>query len=127
MHKQALKKWITRTITDGYKFVVGDISIVFCSDEYLLQINQQYLQHDFYTDVITFDYSQLPTVSGDVLMSIDTIRRNAGEYHTTFEQELHRVMIHGILHLCGEKDKTPAQQKKMREAENRYLQTMDEK
>jgi len=100
---------------------VGEIAFIFCSDDELLQINQQYLKHDYYTDVITFDYSENTDVSGDIFISIDTVRANAKEYNQSFDEELHRVMAHGILHLCGYKDKTSTQKKTMREKEDFYL------
>jgi rRNA maturation RNase YbeY len=86
-----------------------------------LEINQTYLHHDFYTDIITFDYSEGDRISGDIFIGIDTVRSNAEKYGTNFDDELHRVIIHGILHLCGLKDKSEADSKKMREAEDKAL------
>ncbi|GHT80671.1 endoribonuclease YbeY [Bacteroidia bacterium] len=123
--KRQTKAWIRRIISDVYGLQAGDISVIFCNDNYLLQINRQYLQHDYYTDVITFDYSQMPVVSGDVFISIDTVRSNASEYKSLFYNELHRVIIHGILHLCGEKDKTQQQQTQMRTAEDKSLRLLE--
>ena len=101
----------------------GKINFIFCSDEYLLEINKQYLKHDYYTDIITFDYSIFPVVSGDMYISTDMVRRNAEEYAPSFEHELFRVLFHGVLHLCGYKDKLPNEEKLMREKENHYLHT----
>jgi rRNA maturation RNase YbeY len=119
--KRRTRTWIQRVVTAFYDRECGDISVIFCSDDYLLQLNRQYLQHDYYTDVITFDYSQPPVVSGDVFISIDTVRSNVKCYQSTLYDELHRVIIHGVLHLCGEKDKTARQQQQMRAAEERAL------
>ena len=94
---------------------------IFCSDEKILEVNRQYLQHDYYTDIITFDYSEGDRISGDIFISIDTVRSNAEKYGTNFDDELHRVIIHGILHLCGLKDKSEADSKKMRKAEDKAL------
>lgn len=99
----------------------GELSFIFCSDEYLLKMNKEYLQHDFYTDVITFDYTETDIISGDVFISADRIKENAENYKTTFENELQRVMIHGVLHLVGYNDKTEEEQKEMTKKENQYL------
>ena len=100
---------------------IGDISIIFCSDPYILDINIKYLGHDYYTDVITFDYCEGNVLSGDLFISVDTVRENALTYGSTFEEELNRVMVHGLLHLIGYDDHTPEQQKVMRQKENYYL------
>ena len=99
----------------------GELSFVFCSDEYLLKMNIDYLKHDFYTDVITFDYSEGDIISGDVFISIERIKENSEKYNVSFENELQRVMIHGVLHLVGYKDKTEEELKQMREKESQYL------
>ena len=124
-NKTAVKKWITETIeAEGYK--LKELTYIFCSDEYLLQINQQYLNHDTYTDIITFDNSELPKVIiGDIFISIDRIRENAANYNITDADELHRVIIHGALHLLGYKDKTAVTKKKMTEKEDFYLNKRD--
>lgn len=120
--KLKIKQWIKNTIKEeGSR--VGDIAIIFCSDEYLLNINNQYLQHDYYTDIITFDYSEEGVVSGDLMISIDRVKENATIQNTTFEDELHRVIIHGVLHLLGYKDKTAKEEKQMRGKEDAYLLT----
>ena len=100
---------------------LGDISIIFCSDPYILDINQRYLQHDYFTDIITFDYCEGKVLSGDLFISIDTVRENAAEYGASFEEELNRVMVHGLLHLIGYDDHTPAEQQEMRSKEDYYL------
>lgn len=118
-----LKKWIKFTVS-SYKSKVGEINIIFCSDSYLLKINKEYLGHDYYTDIITFDYCEGEKISGDLFISIDSVRENASIYGCTFEEELHRVMIHGILHLLKEDDHTGEQRKKMREAEDLALKKL---
>lgn len=105
--------------TEGKTF--GDISIVFCNDDYLLKINESFLDHDFYTDIITFDYNEANKVAGDLIISIDRVKENAKHFGVRFENELQRVIIHGILHLCGHHDKTKAQEKRIRALEDRYL------
>ena len=118
--KRAIKVWLKSLIECENKRV-GEVAFIFCSDDELLQINQQYLKHDYYTDVITFDYSENTDVSGDIFISVDTVRANAKKYNQSFDEELHRVMAHGVLHLCGYKDKTLTQKKTMREKEDFYL------
>jgi len=118
--KRKIKAWLQSLATLENKGV-GEIAFIFCSDDELLQINQQYLKHDYYTDVITFDYSENTDVSGDIFISVDTVRANAKKYNQSFDEELRRVMAHGVLHLCGYKDKTSAQKKTMREKEDFYL------
>jgi len=119
--RTALKLFIKK-IFKKEKRSFESLSYVFCSDEYLLAINQQYLQHDYYTDIITFDLSEpsLP-LQGDIYISVDRVRDNAFTHGTSIKEELHRVIFHGALHLCGFKDKKPADIKKMREAEDKYL------
>lgn len=99
----------------------GDINYIFCNDEYLLQVNRDYLQHDYYTDIITFDYVKGKTISGDIFVSLPRISDNASTLSKNFEDELHRVLAHGILHLCGYKDKTEEEEKEMRSKEDFYL------
>ena len=100
---------------------IGDISIIFCSDNYILDVNQQYLQHDYFTDIITFDYCEGDRLSGDLFISIDSVRENAVEYGTEFEDELNRVIVHGILHLIGYDDHSEDDIAEMRTKENYYL------
>jgi rRNA maturation RNase YbeY len=101
--------------------ILKDISVVFTDDEYLLEVNKQYLNHDYYTDVITFDYSVFPSVSGDIMISLDRVKDNAESLSVSFEEELFRVIYHGLLHLCGYKDKSPSDEALMRKKENEYL------
>jgi metalloprotein, YbeY/UPF0054 family len=103
---------------------VGEINYIFCSDTRILEINQQYLQHDYYTDIITFDYSEQDNISGDIYIGIETVASNAMQLGFPFETELSRVIIHGILHLCGFKDKTPGTEKKMHEKEDEALKLL---
>ncbi len=115
-----LKSWI-KSVISGYGKKLGDVTYIFCSDDYLLSINRQYLQHDYYTDIITFDYVEDDIISGDLFISFDTVKSNSELFGTTFTDELHRVMIHGVLHLLGLKDKAPEDEEKMRNAENEAL------
>ena len=100
---------------------LGAVNIIFCSDPYILNINLQYLSHDYFTDIITFDYSQKPVVSGDLFISVDSVRENSVFYGTEFNEELHRVIVHGILHLIGYDDHTDKDTAVMRSKENYYL------
>ena len=100
---------------------IGDISIIFCTDNYILDVNQKYLQHDYFTDIITFDYCEGDRLSGDLFISIDSVRENALEYGTDFSDELNRVMVHGILHLIGYDDHTEEDIAMMRKKEDYYL------
>lgn len=100
---------------------IGNISIIFCSDNYVLDINQKYLQHDYFTDIITFDYCEGDRLSGDLFISVDSVRENSVEFGTEFKDELNRVIIHGLLHLVGYDDHTEKDIKIMRSKENYYL------
>ena len=100
---------------------LGDVNIIFCSDPYILSINLQYLGHDYFTDIITFDYCEGNRISGDLFISVDSVRENAVFYGTEFDNELHRVIVHGILHLIGYDDHTEEDIKTMRSKENYYL------
>ena len=104
----------------------GQISVIFCSDPYLLEINRKYLGHDYYTDIITFDYSEGDTISGDLFISVDTVRSNAEYYSADFKDELDRVIVHGVLHLIGYDDHTDEQSAEMRAKENHYLERRPE-
>lgn len=115
-----IKKWIIQSIIDLNKST-GNINYIFCNDDYLLQINKKHLNHDYYTDIITFDYSENNIISGDIFISTERILENSKAFQTSFKDELHRVMLHGVLHLAGFKDKTPSQIKTMRTQENKYL------
>jgi probable rRNA maturation factor len=119
--KAKVRKWITDTIVaEGYK--LQDLTYIFCSDEYLLTINQKYLDHDTFTDIITFDNSEYEgEITGDIFISIPRILENAAKFKVTDADELHRVIIHGALHLLGYTDKKPADKQKMTEKEDYYL------
>ena len=118
-----VRQWI-RAVAAGYGFGVGEINYIFCSDERELEINRQFLGHDYYTDIITFDYSSAGKVSGDIFISLDTVRSNAGDVGTTFEDELHRVIIHGVLHLTGQEDKSTEARAEMTRKEDKALAMM---
>ncbi len=115
-----ISSWLSTicVVEDKYE---GDINVVFCNDEYLLQLNMLHLNHSYYTDVITFDYSEDKTISGDIFISIDRVKENAQEFSVTFFNELCRVIVHGVLHLCGYKDKTEEDNRLMRKKEDECL------
>lgn len=115
-----LTNWINK-VGQRYNKKVGDLTYIFCGDDKILEVNQQFLQHDYYTDIITFDYSEEDYISGDLFISLDTVASNAEEFNVSFEEEFHRVIIHGVLHLCGLKDKSKEDAKCMRTAENEAL------
>ena len=112
--------WIANAITEMKK-EVGEINYIFCDDAYLLKINQEFLEHDTYTDIISFDYSEGNLLSGDIFISIERIAENAKEFKVSFEKELQRVLIHGVLHFAGFNDKTNAEKEEMRKQENKYI------
>ncbi len=112
--------WIRR-VAESYGKKVGEVGYLFCDDEHILQVNREYLGHDYYTDIITFDYCEGNVLNGDLVISLDTIRTNAELFHRPYDEELHRVIIHGILHLCGQNDKGPGEREQMEAAENRAL------
>lgn len=114
------KKWLEDLILSEEK-KLGEINYIFCDDEYLLKVNQDYLQHDYYTDIITFDYVKGKTISGEIFVSLQRISDNASTLSRNYEEELRRVLAHGILHLCGYKDKTEAEELQMRGKEDLYL------
>lgn len=115
--KKQISAWI-KSVAVKYSKRAGDIAYIFCNDEKILEVNRQYLDHDYYTDIITFDYSEGKVISGDIFISIDTVKTNAREFGVSFEQELNRIIIHGILHLCGQDDKTPELRLEMTRKEN---------
>lgn len=115
--QRRVQQWI-RSVAADYGFTVGDITYVFTDDEGELRVNQQFLGHDYYTDVITFDYSSQNVISGDIFISLDMIKHNAEQVGTIFVDELMRIMIHGVLHLTGQGDKTPETKAVMTEKEN---------
>lgn len=121
--KARIRAWI-KTITEKEKRSLGDINYIFCSDEELLDINIRHLNHNTYTDIITFDYTEANRISSDIFISVDRVAENAGKFGVSFEEELHRVMIHGILHLCGYKDKSKADAELMRKKENASLKLL---
>lgn len=121
--QERIASWVERVVLMYHKFP-GDIQYIFCDDTFLAEMNQQYLQHDTLTDIITFNYNSGHYISGDIFISIDRIKENAATYKTTIEDELHRVMIHGILHLCGLNDKTAKDKKLMQEKENEALEIL---
>ncbi|MBR5764271.1 MAG: rRNA maturation RNase YbeY [Bacteroidaceae bacterium] len=116
--------WIKK-VAASHGRKVGDIAYIFCNDEKILEVNRQYLQHDYYTDIITFDYDEDDVISGDLFISLDTVRTNAEQVGSTYEEELHRVIIHGILHLCGINDKGPGEREIMEENENKALALLE--
>lgn len=116
-NKLKLKQWI-KLITEKEKHSVGTINYVFCNDEELLEINLKHLNHNTLTDIITFDYTEGKVINSDIFISIDRVKENAIKFKVTFEEELHRVLIHGILHLCGYKDKSKLDAELMRKKEN---------
>ena len=121
LDQAAIREWVAR-VAASYDKRVGEINYVFVDDERILEVNRQFLGHDYYTDIITFDYSQGRILSGDLYISLDTVRSNALQQHnTSYRQELHRVVIHGVLHLCGINDKGPGEREVMEACENRAL------
>jgi probable rRNA maturation factor len=124
LNKRKLYKWIEETIVSE-KRVVDQISIILCSDEYLLEINKKFLEHNYYTDIITFDYSEGKFISGELYISIDRLKENASTFNTEFTTELYRVIIHGVLHLCGYADKTTKEASIMRKKEDAKLKLLN--
>ncbi|MFI5150962.1 MAG: rRNA maturation RNase YbeY [Bacteroidia bacterium] len=120
------KRWLTQVILIEKK-QPGTLNFIFCSDDYLFGINKQYLQHDYFTDIITFDYTEGRCISGDLFISIDRVRDNALTLKTDFETELSRVLVHGVLHLLGHSDKGPALKALMRKKEDKYLSLLGKK
>ena len=120
LKKRRISQWI-RAVIQAHGRKTGDIAYIFCNDERILEINTQYLKHTYFTDIITFDYSNSNTISGDIFISLDTVKDNSALYKTNYEDELLRVIIHGILHLCSFDDKTQADSHIMREKENESL------
>ena len=118
--KRPTTAWI-RSVAATYGMKVGDVNYIFCNDERILEVNREYLQHDYYTDIITFDYTEGNIISGDLFISLDTVKTNSEQFATEYDEELHRTIIHGILHLCGINDKGPGEREIMEAAENRAL------
>jgi probable rRNA maturation factor len=121
LRQEELKQWITRAIR-YYGFQLNEINYVFCNDRYLLQLNKKFLKHHFYTDIITFNNSaEKKNISGDIFISYDRVKANAELFNAAIKDELHRVMIHGVLHLLGHNDKTKKDQQVMRSLEDEWL------
>ena len=118
--KRETTEWI-KAVAATYEKRIGEIAYIFCSDEKILEVNRQYLQHDYYTDIITFDYCEGNRLSGDLFISLETVKTNSEQFNTPYEEELHRTIIHGILHLCGINDKGPGEREIMEAAENKAL------
>ena len=121
LDRKAVRAWITAVAAtyDGRK--VGNLNYIFCNDDRILEVNKEFLGHDYYTDIITFDYSEPGQVSGDMFISLETVETNSFKFHTSYDKELMRVIIHGVLHLCGINDKGPGERAVMEAAENRAL------
>ena len=120
IRKRDTTAWI-KAVAAEYGRKVGDVGYMFVDDDKILEVNREYLGHDYYTDVITFDYDEDDVINGDLVISLDTVRTNAEKFGKTYDEELHRVIIHGILHLCGINDKGPGEREIMEAAENRAL------
>ena len=127
LDEKKITRWIKSTV-EGFDKITGIITLIFCSNDKILEINREYLQHEYYTDIITFDYSKQNIISGDIFISVEMVQANADKYQVTFEKEILRVIIHGILHLCGLKDDTPEAQRIMTSTEDhallRYFETV---
>lgn len=123
LDERKVTRWIKAVAAD-YGFSVGNINYIFCSDERELEVNRQFLGHDYYTDIITFDYTTGQTLNGDIFISLDTVRSNAEQLGIGFEEELRRILIHGVLHLTGQGDKTPESKEQMTRKENLALEKL---
>ncbi len=120
IRKRDTTAWIRR-VAAQYGRKVGEVGYLFCDDEKILEVNREFLQHDYYTDIITFDYDEDDVINGDLVISLDTVRTNAEQFGKDYDEELYRVIIHGILHLCGINDKGPGEREIMEAAENKAL------
>ena len=120
IRRRDTSSWI-KAVAASYGKKVGSVAYIFCDDAKILEVNRQYLQHDYYTDIITFDDTEGDVIAGDIFISLDTVRSNSEEQKTDYDEELHRVIIHGILHLCGINDKGPGEREQMEQAENKAL------
>lgn len=118
--RREISSWI-KSVAALYGKRVGDIAYIFCNDDRILEVNNEYLGHNYYTDIITFDYTEADRIGGDIFISLDTVRSNAEQFGQSYESELRRVIIHGILHLCGIDDKGPGEREQMEAAEDRAL------
>jgi probable rRNA maturation factor len=124
--KRNTSAWI-KAVAATYDRTVGEIGYMFVNDEKILEVNREYLGHDYYTDIITFDYDEGAQINGDIVISLDTVRSNAEQFGKAYDDELHRVIIHGILHLCGINDKGPGEREIMEAAENKALAALTAK
>lgn len=122
---EKLDEWIAK-VAASHNRIVGPLVYIFCDDEKIIEVNRQFLNHDYYTDIITFDYSRGRMISGDMFISLDTVLSNSEAVGATYERELHRVIIHGVLHLCGINDKGPGEREIMEGFENKALAMLDE-
>lgn len=123
INPKRIKLWL-KQVAGSFDMKIGQLSYIFTSDKYILQVNRTYLQHDYFTDVITFDYSTEHEISGDIFISLDTVLSNSKIFNTVYQDELERVMVHGVLHLLGFKDKTESEQKEMRKQEDKALKML---
>jgi len=120
LNEELITSWITKLVK-SFHLSVGNITYIFCNDDYILDVNRKYLSHDYFTDVITFDYREGNIISGDIFISLDTVKSNSIQFHENYIDELHRVIIHGILHLIGFKDKSTKEEAVMRSEEDKAL------
>lgn len=120
INKSEIRNWV-KNVAELHSKRLGPVSYIFCDDNKILEVNKQFLQHDYYTDIITFDYTEGDKISGDLFISLDTVRTNAEQFGQDYNTELHRVIIHGILHLCGINDKGPGEREIMEAEENKAL------
>ena len=120
INKSEIRNWVKK-VAELHSKRLGPVSYIFCDDNKILEVNKQFLQHDYYTDIITFDYTEGDKISGDLFISLDTVRTNAEQFGQDYNTELHRVIIHGILHLCGINDKGPGEREIMEAEENKAL------
>ncbi|MBO5820138.1 MAG: rRNA maturation RNase YbeY [Alistipes sp.] len=126
--KRKIASWL-KAVAQEEGYALGDVTYIFCSSEVHRKMNIDFIGHDYFTDVITFDYSDLKgegIVSGDIFIDVDTVKDNARIYGATFTSEMHRIIVHGVLHLCGQKDKTPRAEKQMHRKEDKYLKLLSE-
>lgn len=123
IRKRDTSHWLC-DVAASYHRKIGSIAYIFCDDAKILEVNREFLHHDFFTDIITFDDDTDDTISGDIFISLDTVRTNSEKFHTNYEEELHRVIVHGVLHLCGINDKGPGEREKMEAAENAALRML---
>lgn len=126
INKTDIRNWV-KNVAELHSKRLGPVSYIFCDDNKILEVNKQFLHHDYYTDIITFDYTEGDKISGDLFISLDTVRTNAEQFGQDYNTELHRVIIHGILHLCGINDKGPGEREIMEAEENKALALLNDK